>query len=130
VDRHVSIDDLPSPRGPRALGESYELKRLRSDSSSFPLSSTASSDAEGSSSRLKRPADLDATPRAANRTRAKKSEVTLLRTVHRRPNGMRVRGKGKENLLRPRSKSFGADKEERKARFGDEVKSPGKALIG
>jgi hypothetical protein len=81
-----------------------------------PVSSSSSGDA-----------NEEATPRAVPRTRSKaraKIDGTTQRT--RRP----VKGV-RERLLKARSKSLGGqgDKEDRKARFGDDVKSPAHGLL-
>lgn len=125
-DRRASIDDAPrsSSLGNASTADpDHVIKRLRSASSSIPVSTASSS----SSDRERTTGDLEATPRAAPRTRSrvKKPEASLLRSVYRRTNGGKAT-RGRDGLFRSRSKSHGA--EERKARFGDSVKSPGKDL--
>lgn len=136
LERKVSIDAPPSPplRRRSTLGSpiSSDTKRLRSASSSFPVS--ASSSSASGDRRNGQSGDIETTPKAVPRTRSnlRRTESNLLRSVHRRPNGYlsgKSKSKGRDGLFRSRSKSMGGEKEERKARFGDEVKSPGKALL-
>jgi len=71
--------------------------------------------------------DTETTPKAVPRTRSKaRVKVDGSVTRVRRPlKGVR------ERLLKARSKSMGGqgDREERKARFGDDVKSPAHGLL-
>ena len=89
--------------------------------------STSSSDARP----LRRRVEIQATPKPDRKNRrARITDVALLRSVKRTP-GLgnvavkRVKGRGH----RGRSKSMGGEGESRRARFGDDVKSPGKGLL-
>ncbi|ORY26231.1 hypothetical protein BCR39DRAFT_541526 [Naematelia encephala] len=129
IDHKVSPHPSPrnSPRRKATLESAFEIDRLRSASGSVPLSTGDSSPSSDEHSRAR--VDTDATPRAPPRTRSKStvknrlSEAALLRSAHRR---VREKPKGRPNghVVRP---GFRGD--ERKARFGDEVKSPANGLL-
>jgi len=108
-----------SPRRKTTLQTDTHDRRSTSAASLLPITPVSSSSSDQK--------DTEATPRAVPRTRSKarvKIDGTAQRT--RRP----VKGV-RERLLKARSKSLGGqgDKEDRKARFGDDVKSPAHGLL-
>ncbi|WWD06627.1 hypothetical protein V865_004720 [Kwoniella europaea PYCC6329] len=132
-DRLISpLPSSPSRMSPRrkATIESVEIHHLhRSTSSSQQHSPNSSSSSGGRPVRARVVGDTDATPRAIPRTRSRVrlAETTLIRTAPRRTKDRRK--SMVKNGFRGRSKSMGEDKGDKKARFGDDVKSPGKGLL-
>jgi hypothetical protein len=116
-----------SPRGSNrhrlTLEEPFDMNGSRS-----PASSRASSSSPSSGEPRRGKPDADETPRAIPRTRSKvRARVDgNARSVKRNNAGRTFR----DQLFRGRSKSMGGvEKEDRRARFGDEVKSPGNGLL-
>ncbi|WVW79217.1 hypothetical protein I302_101183 [Kwoniella bestiolae CBS 10118] len=135
-DRLISpLPSSPSRMSPRrkATIESIDVHNhdLRRSTSSSQQHSPNSSSSSGSRPIRGRPVrDADATPKANPRTRSRVrlAETTLIRTAPRRTKDRR-KSMVNKNGFRGRSKSMGEDKGDKKARFGDDVKSPAKGLI-
>ncbi|WWC73207.1 uncharacterized protein I206_107173 [Kwoniella pini CBS 10737] len=124
-----SSPNRSSPRRKATIDSSTDIKQLRSSASSSQQSPTSSPSSYDRPIRGRPIRDLDTTPKAIPRTRSRVrlAETTLIRTAPRRTKDRR-KSMGK-NGFRGRSKSMGDDKVDKKARFGDDVKSPAKGLI-
>ncbi|KAL7421198.1 hypothetical protein Q5752_004083 [Cryptotrichosporon argae] len=125
MGKNELVDGLIAARKPSSLSSPMKLGQTLTPRTSRSKSTSTLSSAPPTTSDDERPSraiDLDATPRAAPRTRSKTrariTETTLVRSV-RRPRGRR-------DKLRSRSLGNG---DERRARFSDSAKSPAKALL-
>jgi hypothetical protein len=120
----VQLTKQRKPRSPLSSPKPAQEIARRSTSTTSHLPITPVSSDSSSSNNAK---DTEATPKAVPRTRSKaRVKVDGSVTRVRRPlKGVR------ERLLKARSKSMGGqgDREERKARFGDDVKSPAHGLL-
>ena len=121
-----------SPKRKAAIEAAYEIKRLRSASGSVVDEPAPA--LERSVSRKKRP-DMEATPRnpPPRNRRARVTDVGPLRSVQRQngaiaPGTGRIK-RGRDKTFRARSKSMGGEQNDRRARFGDEVKSPSHGML-
>ena len=106
------------------------MKILRSAASSLHISSgSSSSSVENRRSRQ----DTDATPRAVPRTRSKvKARIVDdddAKSAKKRQGKEKGNGKIHDRRVRAQGRSMGGGREDRRARFGDSVRSPAAGLF-